>query len=52
MDKRIIKKICGLIFFFVSYVPALLLTIIFDGIKATKYFFYDSHQTLKFLLDK
>lgn len=47
-----IKKFCGLILFFVGYVPALLLTIIFDGIKATKYFFYNSHQTLKFLLDK
>ena len=47
-----IKKIYGLILFFVGYVPALLLTIIFDGIKATKYFFYNSHQTLKFLLDK
>lgn len=48
----IIKKICGLILFFVSYVPMFLLTIIFDGIKAAKYFFYNSHQTLKFLLDK
>ena len=47
-----IKKFCGLILFFVSYVPALLLTIIFDGIVETKYFFYNSHQTLKFLLDK
>lgn len=47
-----IKKIGSIILFFVSYVPALLLTIIFDGIKATKYFFYNSHQTLKFLLDK
>ena len=47
-----IKKFCGLILFFVGYVPALLLTIIFDGIVATKYFFYNSHQTLKFLLDK
>ena len=47
-----IKKICGIILFFVSYVPALLLTIIFDGIKESSSFFYNSHQTLKFLLDK
>lgn len=47
-----IKKIIGIIFFFICYVPALLTTIFYDGIKESKYFFYNSHQTLKFLLDK
>ena len=46
------KKFCGIVFFFVCYIPALLGTILFDGIKETRYFFYNSHQTLKFLLDK
>lgn len=46
------KKIFSIILFFICYIPALFLTIIFDGIKATNYFFYNSHQTLKFLLKK
>lgn len=47
-----IKKIVSIIFFLICYVPALFLTIIFDGIKESSSFFYNSHQTLKFLLDK
>ena len=47
-----IKKIISIILFLICYVPALLATIFYDGIKESNFFFYNSHQTLKFLLDK
>ncbi len=45
------KKFFGLMFFFISYIPALLLTLIYDGLKGFYPFIYNSHQTLKFLLN-
>lgn len=44
------KKFLGIVFFFILYIPALLLTLIFDGLKEFYPFIYNSHQTLKFLL--
>lgn len=45
------KKILGIILFFISYIPAFLLTLICDGLKGVYPFIYNSHQTLKFLLN-
>lgn len=45
------KKFSSIIFFFISYIPALLLTLIYDGLKGLYPFIYNSHQTLKFLLN-
>ena len=45
------KKFLGIIFFFISYIPAFLLTLICDGLKGVYPFIYNSHQTLKFLVN-
>lgn len=45
------KKFLGIIFFFISYIPAFLFTLIYDGLRGLYPFIYNSHQTLKFLLD-
>ena len=46
------KKFFGIVFFFILYIPALLLTLIHDGVTEFYPFIYNSHQTLKFLLNK
>lgn len=45
------KKFFSIIFFFIAYIPAFLLTLICDGLKGLYPFVYNSHQTLKFLLN-
>ena len=46
------KKFIGIIMFIISYIPLFLLTFVVDGAKGIYPFIYNSHQTLKFLLDK
>ena len=46
------KNFLVLFFFFILYIPALLLTLIHNGVTEFYPFIYNSHQTLKFLLNK
>jgi hypothetical protein len=46
------KKLISIIMFIISYIPAFLFTFVFDGVKGIYPFIYNSHQTIKFLLDK